>query len=258
MNSKKIKTLIVLSLCVLMTACAVRQPQDSDPVSALNPPAQEMRIYQQYGIKTVGDWKAVVLEMKDSGYISQRDSSYLVMLDYLKDREVARKTPGMTALDVRKQREQVANEAKIQKKLSDQKILNALFTGKWSIDDLPCNLNGGTYRRFGESFPRGEQLFMNGKITDTNQRVFKRFTVNDDGTITNYYEIYAHGNNLMEKLMGSQNAIVSATSVRYRIEGNKLYSESVDKSVDLDSLLKRQGTKYKTRTNKSVSSRCPS
>jgi hypothetical protein len=257
MNSKKIKTLIVLSLCVLMTACAVRQPQDSDPVSALNPPAQEMRIYQQYGIKTVGDWKAVVLEMKDSGYISQRDSSYVVMLDYLKDREVARKTPSMTALEVRTQREQASLEVKNKKILNDQKVLDALFSGTWSIGNYPCNFNGGLYMRFGEKFPRGQQIVTGGKITDTDQKVFKRFTVNDDGTITNYYEIYAQGNNLMEKLMGSPNAIVSKTSVKYRVEGNKLYSESVDRIVDLDSLVKRQGVKYKTRTNKSVSSRCP-
>lgn len=241
-----------------MTACAVRQPQDADSISSLNPPAQEMRIYQQYGIKTVGDWKTVVLEMKDSGYISQRDSSHLVMFDYLKDREVARKTPGMTALDVRRQREQASNDAKIQKKLNDQKILDALFSGTWSIGSYSCNLKGGLYMRFGENFPRGQQIISGGKITETNQKVFKRFTVNDDGTITNYYEIYAQGNNLMVKLLGSPNAIVSKTSVRYRVEGNKLYSESVDRIVDLDSLMNRQGVKYKTRTNKSVSSRCPS
>jgi hypothetical protein len=216
-----------------------------------------MELYKKYGIETVGDWKSTVIEMRDSGYISKNDTSYLVMFEFLKDKETAKQNPGMTALDVRTQRQQTAKDAATQKKATDQKTLNALFSTKWSMGDIPCNLNGGTYKELGDNFRMGMRLVLNGKITETKQRTTSKFTVNNDGSVTHYYEIYAQGNKLMEQLLGSPNGIVSTTTVRYRIEGQKLHSDSIDNTVDLERLLKRQGLRFDRRTNSSISVKCP-
>jgi hypothetical protein len=92
--------------CAVLTGCATSQQKDSDSVSVLSVPANEMKVYQKYGINTVGDWKAAVLEMKTTGYISNKDTSHTVLFQYLEDRETAKKMSGMTALKVRQQREE--------------------------------------------------------------------------------------------------------------------------------------------------------
>jgi len=102
----KLKRILFSALtCIVLAGCAAPQHKDSDSVSVLNVPLNEMKIYQQYGINTVGDWKNAVLEMKANGYISSKDTSHTILFQYLVDRETARKTPGMTALQVRQQRE---------------------------------------------------------------------------------------------------------------------------------------------------------
>ena len=97
--------LFTVLTCIFLAGCAAPQQKDSDSVSVLGVPLNEMKIYQRYGIITVGDWKAAVLEMKANGYISSKDTSHTILFQYLEDRETARKTPSMTALQVRQQRE---------------------------------------------------------------------------------------------------------------------------------------------------------
>jgi hypothetical protein len=253
-----LKVLSIIGLTIYLASCASIAPQDSDPISSFNPSAQELQLYQKNGIKTVGDWKSAVLEMKNNGYINKNDTSHLILFDYLQDRELAKKTPGTTALDIRTQRVNAVQEANNQKKIKNQKILDTLFVSKWSLGNIPCDFNGGLYKQYSENFKMGIRLFINGKITETGQKVEKKFTVNDDGSITLVYKIYAQGNNLMEKMTGSANSVVSVTTENLRVDGRKLFVESNDKKIDLDKLLKKQGISYKSKITKSVGTKCPS
>jgi hypothetical protein len=100
----KLKRFLFTALtCIVLAGCAAPQQKDSDSVSVLGVPLNEIKIYQRYGINTVGDWKAAVLEMKANGYISSKDTSHTILFQYLEDRETARKMPSMTALQVRQQ-----------------------------------------------------------------------------------------------------------------------------------------------------------
>lgn len=255
---KTFKTHFAFILCIFLAGCAATKPKDSDPISSLNPPAQELQLYKKYGINTVGDWKTAVLEMKNNGYATKNDKSYLILFDYLQDRESAKNKPGTTALDIRNQRQQTMQEKLNQKRIEDQKTLDALMSHKWSIANLPCTLNGGTYKQYSENYKMGIRLFLNGKITETNQKVRKKFTINDDNSISLVYVIYAQGNRLMESTTGSPNTIVSETTEKLRVDGNKLYVDSIDKRIDLQRLLNRQGISYDTKRNQSVSTKCPS
>lgn len=253
LNLKKSTALLAGTL--LLAGCLATTPKDSDPITSLNPPQQDLVLYQQYGVNTVGDFKAVALEMKDTGYVTG-GGSYKVMFDYLKDRETAKKTPGLTATQVKQQRIQAEKQRAEEKRAAQQRALNELFNAKWSIGDLSCDLGGGTYKEFGEQYRMGMRSFIRGRLNETDQRTDKQFTVNDDGSITLSYTIFAAGNRLMTQMLGSPNAVVSRTTTTYRIKGNTLYGAGTDSLINVEQVGRTRNPGFTTRKQESISTRC--
>jgi len=109
-----------------------KEPKDSDPIELMNPPQDELALFKKYGIKTVGDFKKIVLEMKESGYLKLVDNpgTYQAAFVYLKDREAARKTPGISAIDVIKKRK---DESKRQSELKKKSIFEVAPKNDWSL-----------------------------------------------------------------------------------------------------------------------------
>lgn len=250
------KFILVFASTFLLTGCLATTPKDSDPIASLNPPKSELVLYEQYGVNTVGDFKAVVLEMKETGYISGQ-SSYREMFVYLEDRETADKTPGLTATQVKQQRTE-AEKLRIEKKLeAEQKSLDLLFNAKWSIDEFDCDLGGGTYMEFGKQYRVGMRTLIRGRIYDTDQRTSKKFTVNDDGSITLSETIFAQGNALMTDLLGSPDAVVARGTMTYKIQGNKLYGQGTIDRLRSEQLGKTKNPGFTTSPERIESTRCP-
>lgn len=104
------KSLNFFAIIFLLSACLATNLEihDGDPLSVLGGPAQHTAIYNNYNINTVGEWKELVQEMNDSGYLSDAEgaNNYEITFRYLADRETAKSNPGKTALDIRLEREE--------------------------------------------------------------------------------------------------------------------------------------------------------
>jgi hypothetical protein len=127
---------------------------------------------------------------------------------------------------------------------------------KWSVGNLPCNLNGGAYTQYGNQYKTGSLFTAGGKPNATSQRTWHEFTKNADGSVTLDYKIYADGNRLMEQMTGSRNTVVGGGKTTMRVKGNTLYKSAIIVRIDLDALLNRQGVKYKTTREDTTSTRC--
>lgn len=95
--------------------------KDSDPVAILGSHSnREAQLYKKYRINTVGDYKVVVREMRDSGYIEAADNSknYTLIFTYLKDREAARQQPGLTAKNILQARQDELSNAAERKRVT--------------------------------------------------------------------------------------------------------------------------------------------
>ncbi len=250
------KSFLFFTSAFLLSGCLATTPKDSDPIASLNPPKSDLVLYQQYGVDTVGDFKAVALEMKETGYISGR-SSHREMFAYLKDRETAEKTPGLTATQVKQQRNEAEKLRLEKKREAEQQALDALFNAKWSIGKLDCDLGGGTYMEFGKQYRVGMRTLTRGRINETNQRASKKFTVNADGSIDLAYIIFAQGNGLMTQVLGSPNAVVSRSTMTYKIQGNKLYGQGTIDRLRIERLRETRNPGFKTSSERIESTRCP-
>ena len=251
-----IKTILLLASTLFLSGCLTTAPKDSDPISSLNPSQQDLALYQQYGVNTVGGFKKTALEMKETGYVTG-STSHREMFTYLEDRETAKRTPGLTATKIKQQRVQAKKRVAEEKLAANQQALNALFDAKWSIANFSCNLGGGTYREFGEQFRGGERITSRGKIRETNQRTNKKFTVNDDGSITLSVTIYASGNRLMTQALGSPNAVVGRSKTTYKIQGDKLEGVGTIDRLRLEQLRSSRNPGFTTSQDRFVSTRCP-
>ena len=250
------KSSLLLAGALLLAGCLATSPKDSDPIASLNPPAQDLALYKQYGVNTVGDFKAVALEMKNTGYVSD-GSNHRDMFDYFRDRETASKTPGLTATQVKQQRLQVQDRLAQEKRQAKQRALDELFNAKWSIGNNSCDLGGGTYREFGTQYRVGERTFIRGKLNEIKSRASKKFTVNDDGSITLSSTVFAAGNRLMIDLLGSPNAVTSRSKMTYKIQGDKLYGMGTIDRLRLERIDKTRNPGFKTSRERTVSKRCP-
>ncbi|MDA7561895.1 hypothetical protein N8860_09125 [Alphaproteobacteria bacterium] len=109
-SSILVKSFNFFAIIFLLSACLTTNAEhnDSDPLSVLGGPAEERAFYNSYNINTVGEVKAVMQEMVDSGYLSGAEgaNSYKITFRYLVDRETAKNNPGKTALDIRLEREE--------------------------------------------------------------------------------------------------------------------------------------------------------
>lgn len=131
-----------------------------------------------------------------------------------------------------------------------------LTRSKWSIGNLPCNLNGGAYTQYGDKYKTGSLFTSGGKPNATSQKTWHEFTENADGSVTLDYKIFADGNRLMEQMTGSRNTVVGGGKTTMLVRGNTLYKSAIIVRLDLDALLNRQGVKYKSSTEETTSTRC--
>ena len=118
------KSFNFFAIILLLSACLTTnvEIQDSDPLSVLGGSTQEITIYKNYNINTVGEWKALVMEMNDSGYLSGAEgaNNYNITFTYLEDRETAKNNPGKTALDIRLEREEANRILQARKQMTIQ------------------------------------------------------------------------------------------------------------------------------------------
>jgi len=247
---------MLLAGTVLLSGCLATAPKDSDPITALNPPQSDLALYRQYGVNTVGDFKAVALDMKETGYVSG-GSSHREMFKYFKDREVAAKTPGLTATQVKQQRIDAQKRRVDAERAAQQQALDKLFNAKWSIGGLSCDLGGGTYTEFGTQYKVGMRSYIRGRLNETNQRASKRFTVNDGGSITLSYTVYASGNRLMTELLGSPNAVVARSKMTYKVQGDTLYGLGSIERLRSERLGKASHPGFETSRERTESTKCP-
>lgn len=246
---------MLLACALLLSGCLATTPKDSDPITTLNPPSSDLALYRQYGVNTVGDFKAVALEMKETGYVSGA-SSHREMFDYFKDRAVAAKTPGLTATQVKQQRIDAQKRLVAAERAAQQQALDKLFNAKWSIGGVSCDLGGGTYREFGTQYKTGERSYIRGRLNETNQRASKRFTVNDDGSITLSYTVYAAGNRVMTEMLGSPNAVVARSKMTYKVQGDTLYGLGTIERLRMDRLDRSGHPGFKTARERIESTKC--
>ena len=119
-------------------------------------------------------------------------------------------------------------------------LLKFIFGKKWSLDDIPCNWNGGTYTEYTNKNKLGLIITINGSASkDSNQETSYTYEVTGDRTFIFSLNTYAKGNSSMETFMRDPNAIVSTMVKKVELISPKKIKFTNDiKAVDLMKLLK--------------------
>ena len=134
-----------------------------------------------------------------------------------------------------------AAEARAAEKKAKSDLLNHVFSKKWEIAGLPCNLRGGAYQIFSNRLKVGWNMAAGGKLlkeTENNARF--SFQVLDGKTFRHVMTIYSGGNNLVTRAIGSPNARVSYSVDEYTlIDKNTMRKNVLDqRKMNFDLMIK--------------------
>jgi len=137
-------------------------------------------------------------------------------------------------------------------------LLQYVFSKKWSLNNFPCNSNGGTFKVLLNDDPWGEIWTMNGKSQGDNpQKATHKFTVTGNNSFTFEQTVYTEGNQFMESAMHGPDKVVSKTIKYYRLVNPKRLEYSGEiKMINLDVLMKSGSFQYDRKPEQSFSNMC--
>jgi hypothetical protein len=137
-------------------------------------------------------------------------------------------------------------------------LLQYVFSKKWSLNNFPCNSNGGTYMVLSNDDTSGEVMTMNGKSQGGNsQKATHKFTVTGNNSFTFEQTIYTEGNQFMENAMHGADKVVSKTIKYYRLVTPKRLEYSGEiRMINLDVLMKNGYIQYDKKPEQSFSNMC--
>lgn len=142
--------------------------------------------------------------------------------------------------------------------INKSNLLNYVFSKKWSIGEIPCNSNGGTYTELTDKNNTGEIITMNGKaMSESDQKYKYSFEVTGNNSFTYKLTTYARGNSLMESITKNPDTVVQSYIGRYQlVSPNKLISKGEYKDINMDNLLNEGKVSYDTKIEEAISTLC--
>jgi hypothetical protein len=101
-------------------------------------------------------------------------------------------------------------------------VARKIFNKKWSLSDLPCNLNGGTYTIYTNQPPSGETTYLAGKINRSEQRQDFEFRISDTekNVLFRIHTIFADGNKFVMQQVGNPNTVVTEIVEKITLQNN--------------------------------------
>jgi hypothetical protein len=119
-------------------------------------------------------------------------------------------------------------------------IAQEIFNKKWSLSDLPCNLNGGTYTIYTNQPPSGETTYLAGKINRSEQRQDFEFRISDTekNVLFRTHTIFADGNKFVMQRVGNPNTVVTEIVEKITLQNsNKIVINRELRQLDFDQML---------------------
>jgi hypothetical protein len=137
-------------------------------------------------------------------------------------------------------------------------VAKKLFNKKWSLEDLPCNLNGGTYTIYSNQGPSGATQYLAGKKNESDQRQDFEFRTSntEKNAIFRRHTIYAGGNKFVMQHVSDPNTVVMEMVEKITFQGNKKIAITREiKQIDFDQMLAGK-IAYSTKQEDSFSNLC--
>jgi len=207
------------------------------------------------GVANKADYAALVEQMRVERYSEK--ASLNDVLTYLDDRARAATLPGATALSVlndrrekeaaeaRAQAEKAEAEAKARRereeaqRIAAKKAEDLLLNKRWSIGELPCNLNGGAHITYTNRGPSGDNLVLAGKLNQSEQKQEYSFTFIDEKTVEYRHNIYSGGNAFVMNMLRDPNVLMSGKVSRITIVSpTRIEYRNTLRTIDFDQMLK--------------------
>ena len=119
------------------------------------------------------------------------------------------------------------------------KLLNYVFSKKWEISGLPCDINGGAYQVFSPKLKVGWNMAAGGQmLKETSNNVRFSFEVLDAKTFRHVVTVY--GNDLVTRAIGRPDVRVSYTVDQYTlIDKSTMRRERLNhQEINFDLMLK--------------------
>ena len=131
------------------------------------------------------------------------------------------------------------------------------FDKKWSLDDLPCNTNGGTFVIYTNRPPSGETLTLAGKLSQSSQRQEFEFRMISESEIEHSHIIFAEGNAAVMRFVKDPNTVVAKKVSRIRfVSRTRLEYENSISQIDVDAMF-RGNIRYQSTTESGHRLLCP-
>ena len=134
---------------------------------------------------------------------------------------------------------EVAIEDK-KKEKTKKDLLNYIFSKKWGMSGIPCNLNGGSYQVFSSNFKIGTQLTFGGAPQkETDQLAKSSFEVLNEKTFRLVSEIYSNGNRIVENSVGPNKRVHYSLDEFTLLDNKTLQKNRIEhKQMNFDLMLK--------------------
>jgi hypothetical protein len=119
-------------------------------------------------------------------------------------------------------------------------IAQKIFNKKWSLSNLPCDLNGGTYTIYTNQPPTGATEYLAGKKNQSDQKQTFEFRTSDTekNVLFRFHTIYAEGNKFVMQQVGDPTTIVSEVVEKITLQNNqKIIIERELRQIDFDQML---------------------
>ena len=207
------------------------------------------------GVANKADYAALVEQMRTERYSEKAGLNDV--LTYLDDRAKAATLPGATALSVlnerrekeaaeaRAQAEKAEAEAKVRRereeaqRIAAKKAEDLLLNKRWSIGELPCNLNGGAYIIYTNRGPSGDNLVLAGKLNQSEQKQEYSYTFIDANTVEYRHNIYSGGNAFVMNMLRDPDVLMSGKVSRITIVSpTRIEYRNTLRTIDFDQMLK--------------------
>ena len=152
----------------------------------------------------------------------------------------------------------VAATAENAPKDSLPEVARKIFNKKWSLSDLPCNLNGGTYTIYTNQPPTGATEYLAGKKNQSEQRQDFEFRTSntEKNVLFRIHTIYADGNKFVMQQVGDPNTVVSEVVEKITLQSDqKILITRELKQIDFDQMMAGR-VAYTTKTENTFKNLC--
>jgi hypothetical protein len=119
-------------------------------------------------------------------------------------------------------------------------VARKIFNKKWSLSDLPCNLNGGTYTIYTNQPPTGATEYLAGKKNQSEQRQDFEYRTSDTekNVLFRLHTIYADGNKFVMQQVGDPNTVVSEVVEKITLQSDqKILITRELRQIDFDQMM---------------------